>query len=102
MEQDVRDDELVDEFGRTFEEQLQDQIEWEYVLDSDQHRIHEEYVSDDQYQDSEEDLPFGFHVTYENGGAQYKIEEPYLALWHRDKAITLLNQSYEHLLQYFD
>lgn len=68
------------------------------MLDRDRHSIYEEYVSDDFYQDSEEDLPFGLMVTYNNGGPQYKIEEPYLAPWHKDKAIELLDESYEALV----
>jgi len=73
---------------------------WNYWIDRDQHSIHEEYVSDEVYQDSEEDLPFGFQLTYERGGPQYTIEEPYLALWHRDKAIELLDESYEALVDF--
>lgn len=79
---------------------MQDDIVWNYWIDRDQHSIHEEYVSDDEYLDSEEDLPFGFQVTYERGGPQYKIEEPYLAPWHRDKVIELLDESYEALLEF--
>lgn len=39
-------------------------------------------------------------MTYERGGPQYKIEEPYLAPWHRDKVIELLDESYEALLEF--
>lgn len=93
---------MVDEFGRSFEEQLEDQIIWEYTLDTDKHRIREEYVSDDQHQSDRVDLPFGFHLTYEDGGPQYKIEEPYTAPWHRDKAIELLREEgYNAMVQYF-
>jgi hypothetical protein len=41
-------------------------------------------------------------LTYEGGGPQYNIEEPYLAPWHRDKAIELLDEGYEEMLEYFE
>lgn len=93
---------MEDEFGRSFEEQLQDNIIWNYWVDRDQHRIQEEYVSDYYLQDGDDDLPFGIYVTFEDGGPQYKIEEPYLAPEHRDKAVELLDDSYEALLNYWD
>lgn len=71
-------------------------------MDRDTHSIHQEYVCDEKYQDSGEDLPFGFMLTYEGGGPQYNIEEPYLAPWHRDKAIELLDEGYEEMLEYFE
>jgi len=90
---------LQDEFGRTLEEQLIDQIAWNYLVDSDLHSIHEEYSCDDKYQDGDEDLPFGFHVTY-NGGPELEIEEPYLAPWHRDHAIEVLEEDgYDELIK---
>lgn len=95
-------EDAVDEFGRTFEEQLQDDIVWNHWIDRDQHRIHEQYVSDEYLQDGEGDLPFGMHVTYENGGPQIKIEEPYRAPWHKDKAVELLDDSYDALVDYFE
>jgi len=42
------------------------------------------------------------HVTYENGGPQFKIEEPYRAPWHKDKAVELLDDSYDALVDYFE
>jgi hypothetical protein len=49
-------------------------------------------------------LPFGFYVTYENGGPQYRIfdfDDKNRAEWHKDKAIELLeNQSYEALIEW--
>jgi hypothetical protein len=50
-------------------------------------------------------LPFGFYVTYENGGPQYRIYdfEGNRAEWHKDKAIELLqNESYESLINWAD
>lgn len=91
---------LEDEFGRSLEEQLQDNIQWNYWVDRDQHRIHENYVSDDYLQDG--DVPFGTYVTFEDGGPQFRIEDPYLAPGLRDKAVELLDDSYEALLQYFE
>jgi hypothetical protein len=70
------------------------------MLDRDQHRIHEDYVSDDQYQDSDEDLPFGFHLTFQYG-PQYNVEEPYRAPWHKDKAVELLEEEdYDSLVDW--
>ncbi|MFU1780228.1 hypothetical protein ACM16X_02480 [Haloarcula japonica] len=41
-------------------------------------------------------------VTYKNGGPQYQIEEPPLAVWHKDKAIELLEEDgYNALVDYF-
>ncbi|MFB1064895.1 hypothetical protein [Natrinema sp. H-ect4] len=70
------------------------------MIDRDQHSIHEEYVSDGEFQDG--DVPFGMYLTFEDGGPQFQIEEPYRAPWHRDKAIELLDDSYEALLEYFE
>ncbi|WP_058825737.1 hypothetical protein [Haloferax sp. Q22] len=70
------------------------------MIDSDQHRIHEEYVSDGEFQDG--DVPFGTYLTFEDGGPQYRIEDPYLAPWHRDKGIELLDEGYDALLEYFE
>jgi hypothetical protein len=65
------------------------------------HHIHEEYVSKGLYQDSDDELPFGFQVTYDCG-PQLKVEEPYLATWHRDHAIELLEEEgYDTLIDYF-
>jgi hypothetical protein len=62
--------------------------------------MHEEYVSDDGYlQDG--DVPFGFYVTYEDGGPSFEFEDPYLAPWHRDRAIELLDDSYDALVGEF-
>lgn len=79
---------------------MQDNIVWNYWVDRDIHNIREEYVSDGYLQDGEEDLPFGIHVTYEDGGPQFEIEEPYLAPWHRDKAIELLDEGYDTLVNW--
>lgn len=94
--------ELVDEFGRTLEEQLVDVIIWGHMLDRDQHHIREDYVSDDLYQDSEEDLPLGFYVTYDSG-PEYSIfdfDDENRAEWHKDTAIELLEEEgYNALLE---
>lgn len=92
---------MVDEFGRTLEEQLIDDIIWNHWIDRDKHRIHEEYVSDDYLQDGGENLPFGFHVLF-NYGPQYRIEEPYRAPWHKDKAVEILEEEgYDALVNRF-
>jgi hypothetical protein len=67
----------VDEFGRSFEEQLIDEIIWSHWVDRDLHKIREEYSCDDLYQVEDDDLPFGTYLTYENGGPKFEIEEPY-------------------------
>jgi hypothetical protein len=82
----------VDEFGRTLEEQLVDDIIWQHWIDRDFHKIREEYVSDDYLQDGGDDLPFGTYVTYDGGGPSFEIEEPYRAPWHKDMAIELLEE----------
>jgi hypothetical protein len=70
------------------------------MLDTDQHRIHEEYVCDDEYQE-DEDLPFGMHLIFDDG-PEYAIQEPYRALWHKDKAIEILDEEgYDALVEYF-
>jgi hypothetical protein len=48
------------------------------------------------------DVPFGTYLTFEDGGPQFDIEEPYLAPGLRDKAVELLDDSYEAMLEYFE
>jgi len=81
---------------------LQDNIIWNYWVDRDKHRIHEDYVSDDYLQDGDEDLPFGIYVTFEDGGPQYQIEEPYRPAGMVNKAVELLDDSYESFLEYWE
>ena len=91
----------MDEFGRSLEEQLIDEIVWNHWIDRDLHKIHEEYSCDDIYQVDDE-LPFGTYLTYENGGPKFEIEEPYRAPWHKDRAIKLLEEEgYDALLEEF-
>lgn len=79
-----------------------DDIVWNHWIDQDKHSIHGEYVSDDLYQDGDSDFPFGAYITYENGGPEFEIEEPYLASWHKDRAIKLLEEEgYDALLEEF-
>lgn len=40
-------------------------------------------------------------MIYEDGGPQFTVENISLAPWHRDKAIELLDDSYEDLIDYF-
>jgi len=90
---------LTDVFDRSLEEQLQDDVIYGYLVDRDLHEIHEEYVSDDGFLDG--DAPFGTYVTFEGGGPQFKVEDPYRAPWHRDKAVELLDEGYDELVDYW-
>ena len=91
----------VDEFGRSLEEQLADDIIHNHFVDRYSHNIHEEYVSDDLYQDSEEDLPIGFAVKHRGGGPSYVVEDIPLATWHKDKAVELLeDEGYDALVDW--
>lgn len=94
MEQSIGDG-LIDEFGRTLEEQLQEQVIHEYWISRD-HYLKEEYNSDTDHFDGE-DLPHGIQIIYQNGGAQYSVER-YLPRWHYREAVELLDESYEALL----
>jgi hypothetical protein len=90
---------LKDEFGRTVEEQLVDSIIWNHWLDRDKYKD-EEYISNDDLQ-SDEDLPFGYHIGYDHG-PEIMIEEPYNPVWHKQEAIDLLeNQGYDTFVEYF-
>lgn len=91
------DESLVDEFGRTLEEQLQDQVRWEWYLDEKEHKIDETYRSERRYGDGE-DLPYGMFVTYDTGGPQFGTFE-YFPHWHFEDTIERLEDSYEALLE---
>lgn len=82
------------------EEQLIDEIVWNHWRDRDTH-FNEEYVSDTQYQDEGDDLPFGSQIVYD-GGPRVEIVDLPLAQWHKEKAIQLLeDESYDSLVEYF-
>ena len=79
--------------------QLQQEIAWNHWIDWHLHQ-RDKYVSDTKYQSSE-NLPHGFQITYTDGGPTYEIVDVPLASWHREKAIELLEESYENLVEYF-
>lgn len=74
---------MVDEFGRTLEEQVQDDVEWQYWLDEKQYR--------DQSPHNK------LYVTYEDGGPQYKVVD-YFPHWHYQHTIEVLDDGYENIL----
>lgn len=57
-----------------------------------------EYNSDTPHLDGETKV-HGSQVIYQDGGPQYSIGK-YLPVWHHDKAVELLDDSYEALLAY--
>jgi len=91
------DESLVDEFGRTLEEQLQDQVRWEWYLDEKEHKIDETYRTERRYGDGEE-LPYGMFVTYDHSGPAFDTFE-YFPHWHFEDTIARLEDSYEALLE---
>lgn len=99
MTRPIEDDEWTDEFGRTLEEQLQDNIVHRYWIRSDRYQ-QGEYNSDASHLDGETRI-HGLQIIYQDGGPQYSVEK-YLPVWHHDKAVELLDDSYETLLEYFD
>lgn len=80
------------------EDRLKEEIKWNHWIDWHLHQ-QGRYVSDDKYQ-SGEDLPHGLQIIYD-GGPSYKIVDTPLAGWHRQKAVELLDESYEDLIDYF-
>jgi len=64
---------LRDEFGRTLEEQMRDDILWEYELAERRHVYRDEYVSDIGHQDG--DLPYRMQITYRDGGPSYYVND---------------------------
>ena len=90
----IKDDPLLDEFGRTLEEQLQDQIAWEWHLAEERYR-QRNYSSSIEHQDGEE-LPHGLYVTHDKGPQYSRFE--YFPHWHYHHAIEALDDGYEQLL----
>ncbi|GCF16242.1 hypothetical protein Harman_41770 [Haloarcula mannanilytica] len=82
------------------EEQLQDEIVWNHWVDQHLHNK-DRYVSETRYQ-ADEELPYGFQVTYRDGGPSYEAVDIPLATWQKEKAVELLDESYEALLRYFE
>jgi len=76
-------DQLVDEFGRTLEQQLQDNVAWQYTIAEDQYRTQSPYDR--------------LYVTDEDGGPQYKIFDCF-PRWHYQHTIEVLEDGYETIL----
>jgi hypothetical protein len=91
-------EELVDEFGRTLEDQIRDQIQWEYSLDERSHIIKREYTSDTSHQDG--DLPYRMQITYRDGGPSYLVND-YFPHFHYQIGAALADDDYDLLIKYW-
>lgn len=87
----------IEETG--LEQQLQDEIRWNHWIDWYIHR-QDKYVAEKRYETREETL-YGLQVTYDYGPTYEVVDIP-LAVWHREKAVELLDESYEAMIQYFE
>jgi hypothetical protein len=74
---------LVDKFGRTLGEQIQDDVAWQYTIDRDRYRGQSPHDR--------------LYVTYDDGGPQCKVFE-YFPKWHYDHTIEVLEDGYENIL----
>lgn len=88
---------MVDEFGRTLEEQVQDQIQWEYFHTERDHVIKKEYTSDTAHQDS--DFPYRMQITYKDGGPSYYVND-YFPHFHYQTGAALADHDYDLLIEY--
>jgi len=74
---------------------------WNDWIDQDQYSIHEQYICDHEFLDNHGNVPFGLYIT-DNYGPQYRIEEPYNPLWHKETAIEILEEEgYDALVDRF-
>jgi len=78
---------------------LQDNIAWNHWIDWYTHQ-RDKYVAEQRYETTE-GLPYGMQISYDSGPSYEVVDIP-LAVWHREKAVELLDESYESLIQYFE
>ena len=86
-----------DPWERSLEEQIQTTVEHVYNLHRDQH-YRGNYISNTEHLDGDE-MPLGMTVTY-GGSSMIEFVDVPLAEWHRDKAIDLLDEGYEALMEF--
>ena len=89
---------MEDEFGRSLEEQVCNQILKEYQAEEKRHVLEEEYTSDISHQDG--DLPYRMQVTYEDGGPSYYVND-YFPHFHFQSAAVLADENYDLLVDYW-
>lgn len=89
---------MSDEFGRSLEEQISDQILREYQADERRHVLEEEYTSDISHQDG--DLPYRMQITYQDGGPSYYVND-YFPHFHYQTAAALADLDYDLLVEYW-